>query len=98
VCACFVDAIGFDGESKLESGEAEVAVRAFAAGAGAVDFEIAVGEAVAFGEAGEGDGEAGGGGGDEEVFGAPGGGVGAAEDGWRCDLHWLSVGPQPISD
>ena len=47
------------------------------------------GEALAFGEAGEGDGETGGVSGNEEVLGAPDGGIGAAEDGRRRDLDRL---------
>ena len=71
--------VRFDRELQLEPCEPEVAIGALAAGTGGVDLEVAVGEAVALREAGEGDSEAGGVSRNQEVLGAPGRWIGAPE-------------------
>src|SRR5919108_3885622 len=85
-CLRLVARIGLDLQSEQQPGEAEVSVGAHAGDAVSVDLQLAVGETSAGGEAGEGDSKAGGRGCDEEVFGAPGCGIGAAEDGRRGDF------------
>ena len=78
-----VGGIGLELESEQEPREAEASVPSLAGDPVAVDLQARVGEAGPGGEPGEGDGETGGCGRDEEVFRAPGGRVGATEDGRR---------------